>query len=254
MNSREQFGPRAAAYATSVVHSRGADAAVERLGLRREGIALDVGTGAGHTAHALARRCRFVLASDITPEMLWQTGRLAKDLGLANLQPVFALAEALPFETASLDAVTCRLAAHHFRDPAAFCAEVARVLAPAGRALFVDVCVPEDGAAAVYINDIEVHRDHSHVEDYAASRWRSLVEGAGLRITEERLSTNDLAEEELTEWTRRSGTPQDDIEYIRARLAGAPRPVKEAIKLRQDASTFRWLWPVLTIVAEKPQP
>ena len=147
----------------------------------------------------------------------------------------------------------CRLAAHHFRDPAAFCAEVARVLAPAGRALFVDVCVPEDDAAAAYINDIEVHRDHSHVEDYAASRWRSLVQGAGLRITEERLSMNDLAEEELTEWTRRSGTAAGDVEYIRRRFDDAPQSVADAMRLRKDGDSFRWLWPVLTIVAEKPR-
>jgi ubiquinone/menaquinone biosynthesis C-methylase UbiE len=254
VNAREQFGPRAGEYATSVVHSRGADAAVERLGLRREDIALDVGTGAGHTAHALARRCRFVFASDITPEMLWQAGRLAGDLDLANVQPLFALAEALPFEAASLDAVTCRLAAHHFRDAGAFCAEAARVLAPRGRALFVDVCVPEERGAAAYINDIEVHRDHSHVEDYTASRWRTLVADAGLEIIEERLATSDLAEEELIEWTRRSGTAADDVEYIRRRLAEAPHVVVEAMKLRRDRNTFRWLWPVLTIVAEKPQP
>ncbi len=253
MNARRQFGPRAAEYATSAVHSRGADAAIARLAPLPDGVGLDIGTGAGHTAHALARRSRFVFAGDITPEMLGQTRRLARDLGLANLAPVYALAESLPFRGNSLDSVTCRLAAHHFRDPSAFCREVARVLRRAGRALIVDVCVPEDPAAAAYINDIEVHRDHSHVEDYSAARWARLVDDAGLRVVEAAVRTDDLAEEELGEWTRRAGTAVDDITYIKERLAAAPATVTAAMSLRRDGDTYRWLWPVLTLVAEKPR-
>jgi SAM-dependent methyltransferase len=252
MNARDQFGPRAAEYATSSVHARGADASVALLDLHPDAIALDIGTGAGHTAHALARRCRYVLASDITPEMLAHAGRLAGELGLTNVQPVFSLAESLPFPDSSFDAVSCRLAAHHFPDVAAFCGEVARVLRPGGKALLIDVAVPEDSGAAAYINDIELHRDHSHIEDYSFSRWRSLAEGAGFDVTEARLHNDDLTEEELSEWTRRSGTAQDDIEYIRERFASAPSSVVEAMSLRADGPTFRWFWPVATIVATKP--
>jgi ubiquinone/menaquinone biosynthesis C-methylase UbiE len=252
VNSREQFGPRAGEYATSTVHATGADRSVALLDLSPEAIALDIGTGAGHTAHALARRARYVLASDITPEMLSQTGRLARGRGLTNVQPIFSLAESLPYRDGSLDAATCRLAAHHFRDVAAFCREVARVLKRGGRALLIDVVVPEDEAAAGYINDIELHRDHSHVEDYTASRWRKLAEDAGLGIIQSLVSNEELAEEELGEWTRRSGTKDHDIEYIRGRFGAAPAGVVEAMSLRRAGSSFRWLWPVITIVAEKP--
>ncbi len=251
MNARRQFGPRAREYATSAVHSQGADRAVAALNPPAEGIALDIGTGAGHTAHALARRCRYVLASDITPEMLAQTSGLARTLGLGNVQPIFSLAERLPYQDATLDTVTCRLAAHHFHDVAAFCAEVARVLKPGGQALLIDVVVPEDAAAATYINDIELHRDHSHIEDYSASRWRDLATGAGLRIVGAQVRNTDLAEEELGEWTRRSGTSNDDVEYIRRRFGEAPAGVVDAMSLRVDGGSFRWLWPVITLVGEK---
>lgn len=252
MNSRQQFGPRAAEYATSTVHSTGAERSVARLGLKPEHLALDIGTGAGHTAHALARRCRYVLASDITPEMLQQSRHLAAGLGLRNVQPIFSLAERLPYRDACLDAVSCRLAAHHFHDVSAFCGEVGRVLKPGGRALLIDVVVPEDRASAAYINDIELHRDHSHIEDYSASRWRRLIREAGLNILEAPVSNAELAEEELTEWTRRSGTGSEDVEYIRGRFADAPAGVVEAMALRPDGASFRWLWPVITVVAEKP--
>src|SRR5438477_13076176 len=116
MNSREQFGRQAHHYVASPVHASGADDLVALLDPPADALALDVGTGAGHAAHALGRRCRYVLASDITPEMLGETGSLAGKLGLANVQPAFALAERLPFANASLDVVSCRLAAHHFAD------------------------------------------------------------------------------------------------------------------------------------------
>lgn len=251
LNAREQFGRQAAEYATSLVHSSGADRAVERLGAQPGWVVLDVGTGAGHTAHALARRCRYVIASDITPEMLNQTRRLAREQGLANVQPAFSLAENLPFAAAAFDGVTCRLAAHHFRDARAFCAEVARVLRPGGHALFIDTAVPEDAAAAAFINDIEMHRDHSHIEDYSGATWRRMVEEAGLRIAEMDVRTGDLAGEELVEWARRAGTAEEDVEYIRRRFAEAPTTAAEAMNLRPENGTFRWSWPVVTILAQR---
>src|SRR5437763_8805531 len=107
MNSREQFGRQAHHYVASPVHAAGADDLVALLDPPADAIAVDVGTGAGHTAHALGRRCRYVLASDITPEMLAETRSLAGRLGLANVQPAFALAERIPFADASLDVVSC---------------------------------------------------------------------------------------------------------------------------------------------------
>jgi SAM-dependent methyltransferase len=252
LNARRQFGARAREYATSAVHATGADRSVRLLDLPPNAIALDVGTGAGHTAHALARRCRSVLAGDITPEMLAQTRRLAGELSLANVHPVFTLAEKLPCRDGSLDAVTCRLAAHHFHDVGAFCHEIARVLRKSGKALIVDVVVPEDVEAAAYINDIELHRDHSHIEDYSAGRWRRLVEDAGLRVRSIGVSSEELVEEELGEWTRRSATGAADVDYIRARLEAAPDAVATALSLRKIGDTFRWLWPVITLLAEKP--
>lgn len=64
----DQFGPNAAAYATSPVHARGASLqrVLELLDPQRHWHVLDLATGAGHMAAALAPHVARVLAADLT--------------------------------------------------------------------------------------------------------------------------------------------------------------------------------------------
>jgi ubiquinone/menaquinone biosynthesis C-methylase UbiE len=51
---------------------------------------------------------------------------------LGNVRLAFAQAEALPFEDATFDLVTCRIAPHHFENIDVFLDEAQRVLKPSG--------------------------------------------------------------------------------------------------------------------------
>ena len=73
-----------------------------------------------------------MIASDLTAEMLVEAAKLAKAKGFANMETAPADAEALPFEDARFDLVTCRIAPHHFPDIPTFVAEVWRTLKPGG--------------------------------------------------------------------------------------------------------------------------
>src|SRR3972149_11101365 len=79
--------------------------------------ALDIGTGTGFTAFALAGDGARVLAVDLTPEMLAEGRRLAGEMGLeAKLDWLLAAAERLPLPVDTFPVVTCRYASHHFHD------------------------------------------------------------------------------------------------------------------------------------------
>lgn len=241
VNSREQFGRHAAAYSISRRHATGAAYVVDFARPAPHEMAVDIATGAGHTAHVLAERCRYVLATDITPEMLAETRRLADARGIDNLGLGLVLAEALPFAAQSLDVVTCRVAPHHFQDVPAFCSEVRRVLKSTGRAVIHDTIVPEDDEVAAWVNDVELHRDPSHVEDLKASAWLRLLADAGLEVVVSETEHNP-DDHEFEDWARRSGTPPQEVDYLRRRFETAPAPVIQALSLRRDGDSFRWGW------------
>jgi len=190
---QSQFGQNAANYTTSPVHAKGQS--LQRLiDVTTPSPAwrcLDVATATGHTALAFAPHVAHVVASDLTSEMLVEAEKLAGERDVSNISFVRADAEALPFEDASFDLVTCRIAPHHFPDPAAFVRESARVLKPSGLFALVDNLSPDqhtnpdlEGAetakAADAYNAFEKLRDPSHGRALTQSEWIELVGEAGL--------------------------------------------------------------------------
>jgi SAM-dependent methyltransferase len=244
---RAQFGRSAAAYATSDVHARG-----DSLGLLIELVrpathwkALDVATGAGHTALAMAPSVANVVATDLTAEMLAETARLARERGLTNLETRTADAEALPFPDAGFDLVTCRLAFHHFTRPVAAVREFARVLAPGGVLGFADNIAVEDAEGAAAYNAYEKLRDPSHHEVLPLSRLIALFEQAGLHVDATRSFAKEFAFEP---WADRMHVTAPDklrlLDMLRT-LPGSARPLL-APRFEGDTAYFS-LWEAVIV-------
>jgi len=183
---QEQFGKTAVSYLTSTPHAKGAS--LERLvtltSPQKNWRALDIATGGGHVAYIFAPHVERVWATDITQEMLDMVRTEADKRGLTNVRTAYAKAEALPFEDASFDLVTCRIAPHHFDSIPAFLGEVHRVLKPKGVFALVDNVVPP-GTAGDYVNAFERFRDPSHLRAWTMDEWRTAIQNAGLAITHE---------------------------------------------------------------------
>jgi len=143
--------------------------------------ALDVATGGGHTALALAPHVREVIATDLTRPMLDAARAFIASKGVANVVFQEADAMSLPFGDAAFDLVTCRIAPHHFPDVPRFVREMFRVLRPGGIAVVIDNVVPEDSTAAGFINEFETIRDPSHHWSHPESDWRSFFSAAGFQ-------------------------------------------------------------------------
>ena len=170
---RARFAPVAANYAKAAFHTS-SERLREVLDLaqpKATDLALDVATGTGNTALALAPFVRRVVGLDLTREMLAHAGRLTSERSVANAEWVLGDASRLPFADDSFDVYTVRAAPHHFTDFDAFLFEALRVLKPGGSAAFVD-CAPPPAAREV-MHEVEVRRDPSHVRSLTVAEWPS---------------------------------------------------------------------------------
>jgi len=246
---QRQFGAAAGNYAVSPVHSGGPslDAVVERAALRGHERVLDVGTGAGHTALALARGAREVVALDLTEEMLAQAAGLARERGLANVWFKRGRAEALPFPDASFELVTSRLCAHHYADAAAATREAARVLKPGGQYILVDSFSPEDPVQDTFLQAIEVLRDPSHVRNYRLSEWAAMFRAAGLAPEIGGRFPTRLGFES---WIERLATPAALVTGLRALIDAAPSEVRAAYEIAAETG-HDWTIPIGLVAGTK---
>ena len=161
-------------------------AAVLRERLRRllplsgEERALDVGTGAGAFALALAPLVREVVGVDMVPELLAEARHAAE--GVENIRFVEGDATRLPFEDASFDLTTCARTLHHVRRPELVVAELVRVTRPGGRLLVVDQLAPVDPLTALALDRFERARDASHARLLPDIDLRHFFEANGLVV------------------------------------------------------------------------
>lgn len=146
------------------------------LVLTGEERALDVGTGAGAFAIALAPLVREVVGVDIVPELLEEGRKRAP----ANVRLVEGEATALPFGPGEFDLVCSARTFHHIARPELVLAEMIRVLRPGGTILVVDQLAPVDSLAAIELNRFERARDPSTTRVFADVDLRGLFDSNGL--------------------------------------------------------------------------
>jgi ubiquinone/menaquinone biosynthesis C-methylase UbiE len=231
---KAQFGATAAGYATSAGHARGdelsriAELAAGPVADRR---ALDIATGAGHTAFAVAPYVTEVVATDVTPEMLLQTQAGAISRGLDNVETATADAHDLPYPDGAFAIVTSRIAPHHFSALPLAVREMARVTQPGGLVIVVDSVVPEDPALDAFLNHVEKLRDPSHVRSRTETEWRQLFEDNDLAIiaAERYPHTHDYAD-----WVARALVPADEQPALEAAFLNASAAAKAVYQIHSS--------------------
>ncbi len=208
-NVQDYFSRTAESYVASFSHKAGSD--LDRLieigDWSPHLYALDIATGGGHTALAVARHVRQITVTDLTPRMLDKAREYLIAQGVSNAQFQVADAEQLPFADSTFDRVTCRIASHHFPNMAQSVKEVARVLKPGGLYLLIDCMAPSDPELDRFDNTVEKWRDSSHGRSCTPEEWQQFFAAAGLSIEHTEFFRKS---HQYDDWTARSQMSIDE--------------------------------------------
>jgi len=138
-------------------------AATEEAGLREmrrealseaSGRTIDVGSGTGANLSLYPPQVSELVLAEPDPHMLRQLRAKVGESGV-GAAVVEAPAEALPFEDSSFDTAAFTLVLCTVPNPAAALAEVARILKPGGKLLFVEHVRAEDAGLARWQDRLE---------------------------------------------------------------------------------------------------
>lgn len=247
--AKQIFAARAELYTTSAAHTDQEVLArlVQLAAPQPDWTALDIATGTGHTALAIAPHVAAVIGLDLTPEMLAEADRLSRARGLNNVTFREGDVHALPFPDAGFDLLTSRRAPHHFSNIKQALSEMRRVLRPGGRLVIDDRSVPEDDFVDQCMNELDWLHDESHVRQYRPSAWQTMLTEAGFTVETVEPYTKQRPLTSLT-----AGVSAENVRRIYARLEGLNDEQRRKLNLTTvDGELHSNHWYVL-LGARKP--
>jgi ubiquinone/menaquinone biosynthesis C-methylase UbiE len=240
---RVNFGRAAGDYVSSPIHAKGRSLTrlVEIVEFGDSWKALDIATGAGHTALAIAPYVDEIIATDITFQMVSAARKLGEGRGVTIIHAAAAAADQQPFAKSQFDLVTCRIAAHHFPSIGSFIAESRRLLRPGGILAVVDNISPADSRdirkskrdrdPSRYINALEKYRDKSHWRMLSEIEWVEEFYQAGFRTLRREKLEKTL---DYESWRKRMNVTGADELRLRSMLMQAPETVHQYLKPRLE--------------------
>lgn len=227
----------------------------DAAGIRAGATVLDIGSGPGHVAAALAGHGAAVTGIDFSATMVEVARRHHPEVAFHE-----ADAGQLPFDDASFDAVVSNFVVHHLARPDIVFREVHRVLEPGGRFAFVVFERPEaQSSIGAFFEAVAAHHDADelpHGPLFGADRSAYLPPLNASGLSDPHFETHDILWRSETvdpvlqaflEWGDIAALPKDVQRKIE-------RTACENLEAYRDGAGYAFPHAVLLGTAVKPGP
>lgn len=199
---REEFTHQATSFGQSpaMTSAETLGALVELVPENPQARWIDVASGPGVISRAMAGKVGSVSGVDLTPAMIDEAEKRAREEGVGNVSFSVGDATSLDFADATFSGAITRLSLHHIPAPGRIVAEMARVVRPGGAVVVSDLAADRDRDAAAWREEIERLRDPSHWACLTPERLREAGATAGLVVEREEIAPVDI---DFDDWLAR---------------------------------------------------
>jgi SAM-dependent methyltransferase len=207
--------------------------------------ALDIGTGPGIVAAALAPFVGEVTAIDISEEMIARASATHSD----NKQMRFELAdvESMPHRDNTFHLATARMVFHHVADCAQGLREVNRVLMPGGRLVLCEG-VPPDHLTRARFEDIFALKEERHT--FSEAELINMFDAAGFENI--LAMPHFMRQVSLNNWLQNGALDERTIREIRRLHVEADDHFKRIYRLTERDGDVLMDWKFIIIRGDKP--
>lgn len=170
-------------YNRQTIDDKHLDLILNLIKLNNNEVVLDLGTGSGYLAFALARENpdNKVIGLDIVEETLKRNTEKAKQQNLNNIFFTDYNGTIFPFEDESIDVIYTRYALHHFSDINGAFREMKRVLKPKGKIILSDP-TPNENDKSGFVDAFMKKKLDGHIKFYTKREFEELAEENGFKI------------------------------------------------------------------------
>jgi SAM-dependent methyltransferase len=184
---------------------------------------LDIGTGTGFIAFAIARSFpkATVTGIDLSEKIINLNNENAQSEGLTNLSFKVFEGKSFPFADNSFDGVFCRYAFHHFPLPDSSVKEIARIVKEGGFCFITDP-VPSEDDTYNFADDFSRLRKDGHIKYHPINELNEIFNKAGF-------TAESVFFDEIT-------FPRDYDSSYEALIGNIPASLKESYKLKIESN------------------